>query len=74
MGQFITVFSLDTIVTELLYALLVLLGPGHGHEQAHEAAGRPQDHARDKEGHWQRGPHAGRFQRQDPGNLTGDFR
>ena len=47
----------------------VLLGPGsgHGHVQAHEPAGGPQDHGGDQEGGGVRGAAAGQLHGQDPG-------
>ena len=49
----------------------ILLGPGsgHGHVQAHEPAGGPQDHGGDQEGGGQRRPAAGQLHRPDTGEC-----
>ena len=45
----------------LLSDWLTFTGAGHWHEQAHEAACRPQDNVGNQESHWQRSPHARRL-------------
>ena len=45
-------------------------GAGDRHEQAHEPAGRLEDHGGDKEGGGQRGSPSRQLQRSDPGDFS----